>query len=412
MSIAPGRFAVIATAVICLLAAAPLRAASTPETLPVIARVGPWPINARLIGFRDRLWFVNSVKGVDHNSADVYSLDPETGQFRYERHLWSQDAGQPLADGGLLYWPSEDPRVAGWGDFQVTNGVDWRTGQVPTAQIFHVHALAGRPDRLVAATSAWRAGLQVSADAGRVWRNAYDHETPDRRVSRIVSLAANHRIVVGELKDPAGGRLIRFDGAEVSAVPGWPANRAMSAPVWFRRAFYGLVHEKGGTAVWKTDGTASERIMPAAGDWRPYPWRSGTAACGRWPATRQVEPCGAATTASTGVPRPVWRAGRLSRSWSSTDDHLSADGAPTDAASCGAAPGLVPEEGRDLSLRCRCWQYLRRATMPLRPKRRGCWTGSWRSQQPTAAPGVPCAMRSTTPFGQISRRARSNGAWR
>ncbi len=241
----------------------------------MIARIGPWPVNSRLIVFRDRVWFVNSVKGVDHNSADLYSLDAGTGELRYERHLWSQDAGQPLADGGLLYWPSEDPRVAGWGDFQVTNGEDWKTGQIPTAQIFHVHAIVRRAGQLVAATSAWRAGLQISHDAGRNWQMAYDHETPPRRVSRIVSLAANHRRVVGEIKDPAGRRLIRFDDSGIAAVPGWPSDRAMSRPVHFKGAFYGLIHDSGGTAVWRTDGSTSRRIRPAAIDWRPFALAAG-----------------------------------------------------------------------------------------------------------------------------------------
>ena len=40
---------------------------------------------SRLIGFDGRLWLANSVKGANHNSADIYSYDPLNGGLRYER---------------------------------------------------------------------------------------------------------------------------------------------------------------------------------------------------------------------------------------------------------------------------------------------------------------------------------------
>jgi hypothetical protein len=61
--------------------------------LPVLARVGPWPVVSTLVGFRGGLWFCNSVKGRNHNSADVYRYDLRTGAVRYARHLFSQDCG-------------------------------------------------------------------------------------------------------------------------------------------------------------------------------------------------------------------------------------------------------------------------------------------------------------------------------
>jgi len=61
-----------------------------------LAQPGPWSGISGLIGCGARLWFVNSVKFVDHNSADLYSYDPGTGTTRYERHLFSQDAGDPV----------------------------------------------------------------------------------------------------------------------------------------------------------------------------------------------------------------------------------------------------------------------------------------------------------------------------
>ena len=77
--------------------AAPLfRPTYAQEVLPDLARVGPWPVASEPIAFRGRVWFANSVKGRNHNSADLYSYDPATGALRYERHLFSQDAGQPL----------------------------------------------------------------------------------------------------------------------------------------------------------------------------------------------------------------------------------------------------------------------------------------------------------------------------
>ena len=117
----------------CLLAAslfangpAPIRADVLPE-IPVLARIGPWPVASRPIGFDGRIWLANSVKGVNHNSADIYSYDPRSGALRYERHLFSQDAGQPLAWNGLLYWPFEDSRASlAWGEYMVTDGERWR----------------------------------------------------------------------------------------------------------------------------------------------------------------------------------------------------------------------------------------------------------------------------------------------
>lgn len=78
--------------------------------LAPLARVAPWPAVSGLVGYGGRLWFANSVKYVNHNSADLYSYDPGTGRTRFERHLFSQDAGEPVVHRGLLYWPFEDSR--------------------------------------------------------------------------------------------------------------------------------------------------------------------------------------------------------------------------------------------------------------------------------------------------------------
>ncbi len=75
-----------------------------------LSRPGVWNGVSGIIGFRGKIWFINSKKFVNHNSADLYTYDPATGSTRYERALFSQDAGDPVVMGGLLYWPFEDPR--------------------------------------------------------------------------------------------------------------------------------------------------------------------------------------------------------------------------------------------------------------------------------------------------------------
>ena len=203
-------------------------ARAEPEPLKVLARVGPWPVLTRPIAYKGRLWLTNSVKGRNHNSADVYSYDPKSGDLRYERHLFSQDAGAPLVSNGLLFWPFEDSRSSvGWGEVMVTDGARWDTRTIPTAQIFHVHALAEVGGRIIAATSAWRAGLQASEDGGHTWRQLYDHPTPDRRVSRTVDLVTVGDDLYGYMIDARQRRLVKFSGAGVTDVPGWPRNRRM-----------------------------------------------------------------------------------------------------------------------------------------------------------------------------------------
>ncbi len=243
---------------------------SVPE-LPVLTQTGPWPVISQMAFFRDRLWFTNSVKGVDHNSAEIYSYNPATQETRYERHLWSQDAGNPFVSNGLLYWPSEDPRLSpGWGDFQVTNGEDWATGQITTARMFHVFAMAELKGQLVAATSAWRAGLQVSSDHGRTWRQAYDHPTPDRRVSRIVDLVEVGGFLVGHLRGPEGRKMVRFDGTRVSDLPDWPRDLPMSEVVRHGNEVYGIIRREDGAAVWRSNGARSEAITENRPGWRPF----------------------------------------------------------------------------------------------------------------------------------------------
>ena len=242
------------------------------EPLPVLARVGPWPVISQFAAYRGKLWFANSVKGVNHNSADLYTYDPNSGQVRYERHLFSQDAGDPMVAGGLLYWPFEDSRFSlGWGHFMVTNGRRWRLGTIPTARIFHTHAMTRQGQRLVAATSAWRGGVQQSRDGGVSWDAVYDHPTQSGRVSRIVSLASLGDTVIGYIKERRDGKnlrgLLRLRGNLVSEVPGWPRNRPVAAMVAHGGALYAAVVLARGTAIWRTDGTRSEAVAPPRPGW-------------------------------------------------------------------------------------------------------------------------------------------------
>ncbi len=249
----------------------PATLADEPPLLPVLARVGPWPSASNMIVFRDRLWFANARLGVNHNSAEIHSLDLATGAARHERHLWSQAAGQPAVHAGLLYWPGEDPRLHGdWGAFQATNGTDWGWGLIPGGGIFHVHALAEAQGRLVGAVSAWKAGLAVSRDRGITWQRIYTHPTPDRRVSRITDLYPLGDNLVGDLRAPEGRRLVRLLGDSVTSLPGWPQGRRYSNLGQFRGALYGFVHNDAGTALWRSDTASSQEVLAARGDWRPW----------------------------------------------------------------------------------------------------------------------------------------------
>ncbi len=243
--------------------------ADAQEMLPILARVGPWPVASSPIGFAGRVWFVNSVKGRNHNSADLYSYDPQTGAVRYERHLFSQDGGRPMVAGGRLFLPFEDARFSlGWGHFLVTDGTRWELGTIPNGQIFHTHAMTSLGDRLLAATSAWRAGLQISDDGGVTWTQIYDHPTPERRVSRIVELAVVDDLVLGYLIQGDQRRLLRFDGTGVADVPGWPRDRSVLGMATHDDAVFAIVREAGGIAVWRTDGFSGRRVADPRQDWR------------------------------------------------------------------------------------------------------------------------------------------------
>jgi hypothetical protein len=212
---------------------------------------------------------VNSVKVADHNSADVYSYDPATGQARYERHLFSQDAGDPVVHHGLLYWPFEDPRFStGHGEYMVTNGRDWRWRMLPDGEVFHVHAMVSDGHSLFAANSGWRASLQRSDDDGRSWRMVYEHPTPAGRVTRITSLAVLHRrLYVGlTAPDESGPKLLHLIDGGLQPVLGWPAGEMTASLKAYRGWVYGVNHAGRASALWRTDATRVERVHALDGE--------------------------------------------------------------------------------------------------------------------------------------------------
>ncbi len=238
------------------------------KLVPVVSGLR-WSGVGGLIGYDGRLWFANSVKFVNHNSADIYSFDPRSATYRYERHLFSQDAGDPVVSGGLLYWPFEDSRWSpGRGEFMVTNGADWRWGILPRGRAFHIHAMTRHAGALFAAPSAWKARLQRSLDGGTTWRVVYQYPAPPRTVSRIVALADLDGTLFGGVTarhDRRSPKLLRWRGERFDPVPGWPAGSSVPKLAPFRGWLYGDNVTADGSAVWRTDGTRVERVTALDG---------------------------------------------------------------------------------------------------------------------------------------------------
>ncbi|MDA0229067.1 MAG: hypothetical protein O3B21_02650 [Proteobacteria bacterium] len=253
--------------------------AAEPETLSVLARIGPWPVVSEPVLYRGRLWFANSVKDVDHNSADIYSLGPGSAEPRYERHLWSQDAGQPVVADGLLYWPSEDSRIFGaWGEFQVTNGEGWETGIIPSEFIFHLHNMTAAQGRLYAATSAWQGALHSSENQGRTWQRIYLHPRGPKGVSRIVSLTKLENGVAGLLRDPDGFHLIVAAPDGVRMMADWPISKSPTQLTSLGGWAHGLVHHDGVRELWRSDGVVAEQVFRFGETVRPFALTSGDGA--------------------------------------------------------------------------------------------------------------------------------------
>lgn len=234
------------------------------QTLVRLVHSLPWSGVSSLIGYRGRVWFTNSVKFVNHNSADLYSFDPATGKARYEKHLFSQDAGDPLIMGGLLYWPFEDSRFSpGYGEFMVTNGRDWGWHVIPAGRAFHTHTMAGVGGTLYAALSSWSAKIAVSRDRGTSWKLHYEYPTPERKVSRITSLAVLRGTVFAGLTtwyDDTSPKLLRVGSEGATPVPGWPAGSEVTPTIAYKGWVYAVNKGPDGSALWRTDGQLVEKL--------------------------------------------------------------------------------------------------------------------------------------------------------
>ncbi|MEO3428838.1 hypothetical protein AAFN88_08285 [Pelagibius sp. CAU 1746] len=233
------------------------------EPLVQLAQPGPWSAIDSIIGYGQRIWFANQESFRNHNAADIYSYDPATGELRYERSLFSQGAGRPLTAEGLLYWPFEDPRfTANRAEFAVTNGTDWAWRILPEGEAFHLHVMTAHDGKLYAASSAWRANLQVSADKGATWQMLYDHPTPEGQVSRITSLASFQRRLYAGLtqRRNLGQRILTVTEEHVAPAPGWPAAYTASNLTNFRGNLFAILQDDDGSRLWYSDGGPAKPV--------------------------------------------------------------------------------------------------------------------------------------------------------
>jgi hypothetical protein len=229
--------------------------------LGIIAQVGPWPVASRLIGYRGKLWFANSVKGRNHNSADIWSFNPNKDELRYERHLYSQDAGFPLIYKGLLYWPFEDALQSnGEGVVEVTDGATWQPLVISNPPIYHTSQLLEWNDSLLAITGTRNAGIQRSSDGGRTWEEFYIHPTPDTHVSRLKEMLVFKGSLFASLKDTKVKRLVRWTDPGFRAVNSWPLNRYFNGLTIHREELYGIVGRGRKREIWKFDGKRSVNV--------------------------------------------------------------------------------------------------------------------------------------------------------
>lgn len=263
-----GRLCAVVVGVLLWFGAVSGAAANGGGLVPLVRDL-PWDHVSGLIAYDGRMWFVNSRKFVNHNSADIYSYDPDSGRARYERHLFSQDAGDPVVSGGLLYWPFEDSRWSpGRGEYMVTDGRRWRWGLLRDGQAFHVHAMAAHDGALYAAPSAWRALVERSTDGGTNWKVVYRYPAPDRTVSRIVTLHGLGGALyagVSASHNRRASKLLKWSGAGFAPVKGWPAGTSVPVLQAHDGWLYGDNVNAAGGGVWRTDGKRVERVTALDG---------------------------------------------------------------------------------------------------------------------------------------------------
>ena len=258
------RLLVVLMAALSLVSVSHVSARANDPNIPLVelARVGPWPAISRLIGFDGRLWFANSVKYRNHNSADIYSFEPAGRNLRYETHLFSQDAGRPTVAHGRLYWPFEDARFStGRAEFMATDGTSWDWRTIPEWEAFHAHAMRAEGGALFAATSSWKGRILHSADQGATWRQVYEHGNTEG-VSRITTLGALKGTLYAGMtaRRETGPKLLRGDATGFQPVPGWPDGQRVDALATFGAHLYASNQQGDDLALYRTDGATVERL--------------------------------------------------------------------------------------------------------------------------------------------------------
>lgn len=238
-----------------------IAAADDPIALDIIARIGPWPYASRLIGYRGRLWFANSVKYRNHNSADIWSMNPQNGNMRLERNLFSQDAGTPIMFNDLLYWPHEDALLAGGtGEISATNGEDWSVFNIESALMYHTSELIDFHGKLMAVTGARNAGLQTSLDDGRSWKQLYDHSAPRTHIARIKDVTQLGNDYYATLRDKKTQRLVKWNGTGFDPVASFQFNRPIRGLTAHDGAIHAIVGRGENREIWKSDGQSSSNL--------------------------------------------------------------------------------------------------------------------------------------------------------
>lgn len=241
---------------------APANSGST-STLEVLARPGPWPVADNLIVYRNKVWFSSAVKGVNHNSADVWSYSPSTKTTRFERYLFSQDAGRPTVHSGLLYWPFEDMRAGlGKGIVSVTNGRSWKNLYLPSKEyMMHTHSLMEWRGQLVAAMAGWHSSISVSKDRGLSWKAIVSDAPRVGSFHRYNDLTKLGDQLFAKHWEIDGLKLSRFVDGKMIDLEDWPQCRDMSRFVEFNKALYTIVDLKSGLSVlWQIDANGHRAV--------------------------------------------------------------------------------------------------------------------------------------------------------
>ncbi|MEM9107741.1 MAG: hypothetical protein AAGC96_19035 [Pseudomonadota bacterium] len=255
--------------VACLAFAGVLLSGARAAELAVLAQPGPWPVADHLIAYRGQIWFSTAVKGVDHNSADVWRFDPETQTASFERYLFSQDTGRPAVHEGLLFWPHEDMRVGlGAGVTSVTNGTEWRDLFVPsTDHMMHTHALVPWRGGLVAAMAGWNSVLARSDDAGQSWQILANDPPQSGSFHRYNDVAVlGDRLFVRHWQN-TGLTLAEYRDGQVVPVEDWAQGHYFTALTPFAGALYALVDDQDGARqLWRIADDGPRRVETAPKD--------------------------------------------------------------------------------------------------------------------------------------------------